>query len=135
MSDWSHKRVGYIAGLGRFGTHHLLITDKGCGGRIGSLITDADIPASPRPDHEYCLKLANRTCGKCVTKCVTRALTEEALDKHRCYEILLENMYVYQEVGMADVCAKCACAVPCSFHNPVKHQGKASGSRGEGGSA
>ncbi|MDY4971680.1 MAG: epoxyqueuosine reductase, partial [Lachnospiraceae bacterium] len=40
VSDWSHKSAAYVAGLGRFGVHHLLITDRGCCGRIGSIITD-----------------------------------------------------------------------------------------------
>ena len=53
MSDWSHKHVAYIAGLGRFGTHHLLITAKGCCGRFGSIVTNAKIPASPRSDTEF----------------------------------------------------------------------------------
>jgi len=27
ISDWSHKHIAYIAGLGKFGTHHLLIPE------------------------------------------------------------------------------------------------------------
>jgi hypothetical protein len=48
MSDWSHKHVAYIAGIGSFGHHHMLITDKGCCGRLGSVVTDAAIVPTPR---------------------------------------------------------------------------------------
>ena len=120
MSDWSHKHVGYIAGLGRFGLHHMLITEKGCNGRLGSLVTDAVIPATNRSDHEFCLVKAGKKCGKCVSRCVTGALTESGLDRQRCYGILLENMDVYAGEGMADVCGKCAGVVPCTYKNPAK---------------
>ena len=52
MSDWSHKHVAYIAGIGSFGHHHMLITDKGCCGRLGSVVTDAVIAPTPRQDRE-----------------------------------------------------------------------------------
>jgi hypothetical protein len=28
ISDWSHKHIGFIAGLGKFGLHQMLITKK-----------------------------------------------------------------------------------------------------------
>ncbi|MDB4444178.1 hypothetical protein N9174_02440 [bacterium] len=104
----------------RFGTHHLLITEKGCCGRLGSLITNAFIEASGRPDTEYCLRKYNKTCGVCVRKCVTGALKADTFDRHECYRILLENAEIHQSEGLADVCGKCISVVPCSFHNPVK---------------
>lgn len=120
MSDWSHKHVAYIAGLGKFGTHHLLITDKGCCGRLGSLITDAQIPATKRPETEYCLAKYNDSCRICVKKCAVDALRGDILDRHKCYDLLLENAEIYKSEGLADVCGKCSSVVPCSFKNPVK---------------
>ena len=119
VSDWSHKHVAYIAGLGRFGLHHMLITGEGCCGRLGSLITTAPIEATPRPVEEYCLYKHNHTCQVCVKRCVGAALTESGLDRHRCYAICLENAELHKEQGLADVCGKCVSMVPCSFENPV----------------
>ncbi|MBU1879679.1 MAG: epoxyqueuosine reductase, partial [Chloroflexi bacterium] len=53
-SVWSHKSVAYVAGLGEWGLHHMLITERGCAGRLGSLVIDAAIPPTPRPDSLYC---------------------------------------------------------------------------------
>lgn len=55
ISNWSHRHVAFIAGLGRFGLNNMLITDKGCCGRIGSLITSAMIEPDIRPNTESCL--------------------------------------------------------------------------------
>jgi len=53
---WSHKHLGYIAGLGRFGVNAQLITPSGCAGRLGSLVTEADFGDNPLVDQkELCL--------------------------------------------------------------------------------
>ncbi len=119
MSDWSHKHAAYIAGLGRFGLHRLLITEKGCCGRLGSLITDAVFQATSRPVVEFCLHTHNGSCRACVRKCVNGALTEMEFNRHQCYAMLLENAEHYAELGLADACGKCSCGVPCSTVNPV----------------
>ena len=120
MSDWSHKHIAYIAGLGKFGTHHLLITDKGCCGRFGSLITEAVIQPTKRSDGENCLYKHNTSCRLCIKKCVVGALNEDFFDRHTCYALLLENAEIHKKEGLADVCGKCTSVVPCSFINPVK---------------
>ena len=43
MARWSHKHLGHLSNLGRFGTHNMLITPAGCAGRMGSLVTEADL--------------------------------------------------------------------------------------------
>lgn len=40
MSEWSHRHAAYIAGLGIFGINNMLITNKGCVGRIPSFYED-----------------------------------------------------------------------------------------------
>lgn len=119
MSDWSHKHIAYIAGLGKFGTHHLLITAKGCAGRFGSLITGAEIAPTTRPHDEYCLARHDGTCQACIERCPSGALSAEALDRHRCYALCLENAELYRDEGLADVCGKCSVGVPCARDNPV----------------
>ena len=120
MADWSHKHIAYIAGLGTFGLHHMLITEKGCCGRFGSLVTDAVIEPTPRPAGEFCLGRHDGSCRVCIQKCPVGALSEEAYDRHKCYELLLENAEIYASEGLTDVCGKCTSVVPCSFTNPVK---------------
>ena len=53
VSNWSHRHIAFIAGLGRFGLNNMLITDKGCSGRIGSLITDLPVSPTPRAGDEH----------------------------------------------------------------------------------
>ena len=48
ISDWSHRHVAVIAGLGKFGLNNMLITDNGCCGRVGSFITDLKIEPTKR---------------------------------------------------------------------------------------
>lgn len=120
MSDWSHRHVAYIAGLGRFGLHNLMITAKGCAGRLGSVITNLEIPPTPRGREENCLYKAKGTCKKCVERCVTKALTAGSFDRHKCYELLLVNADRHPDLGLADACGKCAVNLPCTFTNPVR---------------
>ncbi len=119
VSDWSHKHVAYVAGLGAFGRHRLLITSEGCCGRLGSFITTAGIPPTQRKPDAACLNVYNGTCGVCMEKCLVGALRPDAFDRQACYNVLLENAKVYQSLGLADVCGKCCCVTPCSFKNPV----------------
>jgi len=117
---WSHKHVAFISGLGKFGLHQMLITEKGCCGRLGSLITNAKINPTKKSDKEFCLYKHDTTCKKCLEKCIFGALNINSYDRHKCYEICLLNAELYLELGIASVCGKCACGVPCSFKNPVK---------------
>ncbi|HBD64039.1 MAG TPA: (Fe-S)-binding protein, partial [Clostridiales bacterium] len=55
MSDWSHRHVAYVAGMGTFGINNMLITDKGCCGRIGTFITDVKLEPTGRKSSENCL--------------------------------------------------------------------------------
>ena len=121
-TGWSHKSVAAIAGLGSFGLHHMLITDAGCAGRLGSLVVDAVLKptSSPTDPHrERCLYFYDQSCTVCVDRCPVDALTETGMDKHRCHERLLLNAaYHFRELGLADVCGKCATG-PCAFQSAV----------------
>lgn len=119
MSQWSHKHVAYIAGLGKFGLHRMLITQRGCSGRLGSLVTDVYLEPTPRPEGEFCLYKHNGSCSLCVQRCPGGALTVDSYDRHKCYDICLENAQIHENIGLTDVCGKCCSSVPCSFRNPV----------------
>ena len=120
VSYWSHKHVAYIAGLGKFGLHKMIITEKGCCGRLGSLITSAKIKATNKTEKEYCLYFHNKSCKKCIDNCFYNILTFDSFDRHKCYDVCLENGRIYSHLGLSDMCGKCACGVPCSLKNPVE---------------
>ena len=70
VSLWSHKHLGHLSGLGRYGTNCQLITPAGCSGRIGSLVTDLDLGDHPLVSaEELCLIKAGKKCGKCIKAC------------------------------------------------------------------
>jgi epoxyqueuosine reductase QueG len=120
VSTWSHKHVSFIAGLGRFGLHHMLITRKGCCGRLGSLVISAELKPTKRPEKEFCLYKRNGSCVECVKRCIFGALTRYGLDKKKCYEVCLLNAHIHSDIGFCDVCGKCLCTVPCSFTAPAE---------------
>lgn len=114
VSRWSHKSAGYVAGLGTWGLHRMLITPAGCAGRFGSLTLDAAIPPTPRPEGEHCPWFRDGSCGACVRACPRGALREAGpgepnLDRWACYARLRE---VEARTG-ADACGKCAVG-PCA---------------------
>lgn len=120
MSNWSHRHVAYIAGLGNFGLNNMLITEKGCCGRIGTLVTTAPLVPTPRSGKPTCLYRHNGSCSLCVDSCVNGSLMEDGYNRHTCYDILLENADALAAIGLADVCGKCTVTLPCSLVNPVK---------------
>jgi epoxyqueuosine reductase QueG len=112
LSDWSHKHVAYIAGLGQFRLHQMLITAAGSCRRLGSLVTSARLEPTPRRAQPACLYPYDRSCAACVKRCPSGALRERACDRHACYALCLQNAEQYQRYGLADVCSKCVSAVP-----------------------
>lgn len=120
MSDWSHRHMAYAAGIGSFGVHNLLITAKGCSGRVGSLVTNLDLIPSPAQQGENCLTKVGQKCLKCVKRCAYDALHADRFDRHACYKQVLLNDRHHSDLPLTDVCGKCAAMVPCSVTNPVK---------------
>ncbi len=124
ISDWSHRHVAFVAGLGSFGLNNMLITESGCCGRIGSLVTSAFVEPDSRPTGEACLYRHDSSCRQCVERCINEALFEDNFYRHKCYEACLKNEKIFQHLGKADVCGKCLVGLPCSFINPVKQSAK-----------
>jgi epoxyqueuosine reductase len=119
VSRWSHKSVAVIAALGSFGLHQMVITDAGCAGRFGSLVLDAELPTTPIEPKERCLYFHDESCLECVMLCPVSALDPaEPLDKQGCYRHLLSVARKYQDLGLADVCGKCAIG-PCALESAV----------------
>lgn len=106
---WSHKSMAYVAGLGRFGLHKMLITQAGVAGRCCSMVISESVPPTPRPTEEFCLYFRNKSCGICVRKCPVGALTFDGLDKQRCWEHQKNKRDPDLERG----CGRCALG-PCA---------------------
>jgi len=119
LSDWSHRHVAYIAGLGRLGLNRWLITEEGCCGRLGSLVTAAFFSPSPRPKGEFCLTFAGHKCSACIAKCKYGGLFNDNFDRHACNRQLLKNDAFFSDLETSDVCGKCGCGLPCSDKNPA----------------
>ena len=120
VSRWSHKSVAVIAGLGSFGLHQMVITDAGCAGRFGSLVLDSPLPIDVAPARERCLYFHDGSCLECVLRCPVQALDASApLDKQRCYRRLLDVARQHEDLGLTDVCGKCAIG-PCSLTSAVQ---------------
>ncbi|KLU62706.1 epoxyqueuosine reductase [Peptococcaceae bacterium CEB3] len=120
ISDWSHKSVAYISGIGKFGLHHILITKSGCCGRLGSMVTDMELTPTTRTDEEYCLYKHNGTCKKCVKRCVNHAFQDSTsvFNRKKCNEQIYDKIIREYPIGIGDTCGKCMCGVPCSLVNP-----------------
>ena len=123
VSRWSHKHLGYLAGLGRFGVNAQLITPAGCTGRLGSLVTDADLGDSPLvDDRELCLHKNGHACLICVKRCPVGAVSTDGIDRQACWTRLQANRRELQALaGLGEathVCGKCQVVVPCSLGIP-----------------
>jgi epoxyqueuosine reductase len=124
MARWSHKHLAHLVNLGRFGVHHMLITTVGCAGRLGSLVSEADLGNHPLIEtDEACLLKAGKDCGKCIEACPVEALGEDDFKRRRCWDRLNDNRrrleYLSDLPESTHVCGKCAAMMPCSFNNPV----------------
>lgn len=120
INDWSHKHVAYIAGLGKFGINHVLITNEGCCGYLGTFVTNLKIEPTERKDIEYCLYKSSNTCKKCIDRCVNGALKIDSFNRNKCFEACISNAKKYIDIGSCTVCGKCLVDLPCSLKNPVK---------------
>ncbi|MBC2723477.1 epoxyqueuosine reductase [Desulfosporosinus sp.] len=124
ISDWSHRHVAYIAGIGKFGIHNMFITRSGCCGRLGSVVTNLALLPTPRTEDEYCLYKYNGTCKKCVERCVNNAFqigTDQLFcDRTRCNQQIYDKLVPVYPIGIGDTCGKCMCGVPCSLVSPTE---------------
>ncbi len=124
MSRWSHKHIGYISGLGRFGVNAQFITPSGCTGRLGSVITNADLGNTPLVvEKELCLHKNGHKCLVCVRRCPVEAISATTgIDRKKCWERLKSNLGNTEELANLEktthVCGKCQVIVPCSFKIP-----------------
>ncbi len=122
MATWSHRHAAYICGLGTFGRSNLLITPAGCAGRVGTVVLDFPLKASPRPAEEHCLHRRGLPCSVCLDRCPVGAISPGGFDRHRCYEHLQEAEDMYPDITSAAACGKCSLG-PCASRIPGGRRG------------
>jgi len=119
MSRWSHKHLGHLAGLGRFGINAQLITPEGCAGRLGSLVTETDLGDHPLMGNiEPCRYKRGEDCLQCVKACPVNAVTLTGIDRDRCYRRIKTAQKAAHLADLpeyTETCGKCQALLPCSF--------------------
>ena len=108
-SNWSERHVAYICGIGTFGLSRGLITAKGIGGRIISLVTTAPFEINQRlytKHDEYCIQ-----CGACIRNCPAGAISAEKGKAHPPCSAFLDR--VMEQCRPRYGCGKCQVKVPC----------------------
>jgi epoxyqueuosine reductase QueG len=120
ISNWSHRHIAYIAGIGTFGINNMLITNNGCCGRFGSIIINYKLEKYKETVEikEKCLNKLYGSCGICQKKCIMQAYENNNFNRKKCYKKCLENSAYYKNIGYADVCGKCLVGLPCSIKDP-----------------
>lgn len=123
-SHWSERHVAFTAGLGTFGLSAGLITKRGIAMRIGSIVTDLELPPSVRSYGDDPFAWCTR-CGACARRCPAHAIgpRQEDRDKKGCCEYILQHVVPGREktYGWMDLslgCGLCQANVPCEFSRP-----------------
>lgn len=91
IAFFSHRHAAYLAGLGTFGVHNMLLTPRyGPRVRFGSVFTMANLPSDAMIRDELCTH-----CMHCVACCPAQALSEGEYpailtDKQACVDHSME---------------------------------------------
>lgn len=86
------RAAAHRAGIGWWGRNsNLLIPGAGSWFVLGSIVTDAELPADGEPVPDGC-----RTCTRCVTACPTAAIVDDGvIDARRCLAWLVQDTGVF----------------------------------------
>lgn len=133
-ANWSERHIAYAAGLGTFSLNAGLITSKGIAHRCGSILTELSLTPTPRtyPDHlHYCLFYREGTCGKCIDRCPSGALSRNGNNKVKCFmhiyrrapSVLMEKYGLAPEACRIGSCGLCQTKVPCEACIPAGKEG------------
>ncbi|MCL1978747.1 MAG: 4Fe-4S binding protein [Methanomassiliicoccaceae archaeon] len=115
-SNWSERHVAFACGLGTFGLSKGIITEKGMCGRLGSIITELELPKDVRPYrevYEYCTM-----CGACAAHCPAHAISVLEGKKHPPCSDFLDRTKEVEKTRYG--CGKCQVKVPCESRIPKK---------------
>lgn len=112
--SWSNRHAIYAAGLGTFGMHRHIITEKGCCGTTASFITDVELRPTERKYsdvYEWCLR-----CGECSARCPGGAIPPDGLRNLK--KCSAHGGAVRETYG--GFCGKCLTKIPCESCAPAK---------------
>jgi epoxyqueuosine reductase len=123
-SPWSHRHMAYAAGLGSFGIHDFLITEKGSAHRAASFVVNLKLKPNrerTKDIHANCLHYQGIKCLRCKSRCPVGAISEEkAHDKEACMRRVASStkycnsnyhIFIYG-------CGLCATGTPCESGIP-----------------
>jgi epoxyqueuosine reductase QueG len=114
-SNWSERHTAFIAGLGTISLNRSLITKAGAAGRLGSVITNLELPPTKRYYHKFDENCSH--CNVCIKRCPAGAINADGKD-HAICDAFLET--IRQQFTPRYGCGKCQTAVPCEQGIPKK---------------
>ncbi len=125
-STWSQRHAAYAAGLGTFGAHDFLITEKGCAHIVGSIVVNLRLKARMKRNddiHAHCLHFQGKKCLRCAAKCPVGAIQGNGSNiqkKEKCSQHLSRTLWHCNRKYHIFIygCGLCSCGVPCSFSIP-----------------
>lgn len=115
-SNWSERHIAYASGLGTFGLSKGIITKKGTCGRLGSILTELDLPKDSRDyndTYEYCTM-----CGECIDRCPAHAISFKDGKNHMPCDVFSAS--IKNKHKPRHGCGKCQVSVPCESRIPAK---------------
>jgi len=124
-SNWSERHSAYVAGLGTFCLSYALITEKGCAGRYGTVVTDLEVEPTrcTLGLRDNCLYDEEATCGLCMPRCPAGAITPQKKDHTKCLEFILNKIVPAHGPSFnifVGGCGLCQTRIPCSHKIPTK---------------
>ena len=137
---WSERHAAFVAGLGTFGLSGGLITSRGVAHRLGSVVSEAEIPSTSRPYGDepfaWCLRVSQGKCGKCIHRCPVNSIgeTPDAREKELCRKHVRDVIAPWAKDAFgweapSYGCGLCQTAVPCESRNPCEPKQDAPESR------
>jgi epoxyqueuosine reductase len=121
--SWSERHAAFVAGIGTFGIHGALITEKGCSGRIGSVITDLELAPTPRPYtgiYDYCPYPDSGKCGACIPRCPVNAIAAAGRNDRQCIEHGRDTVGDHFRPWGYHSCGHCLTWLPCVDRTPPR---------------
>jgi epoxyqueuosine reductase len=119
-ANWSERHIAYACGLGTFGLHRGLITQKGAAHRLMSLVVNTACDgygAMVENPFASCLYLSQKKCGACIKRCPAGAISTNGHDLQKCRDYSYGKMQAIsqEKIGHATGgCALCMTGVPCA---------------------
>jgi len=117
---WSERHAAFAAGLGTFGLHQNFISERGCLGRLCSVVTTLKLLPTERKytdAYGYCLYALDGSCHACIKRCPTGAVTDVGKVPGLCETHGNREHFKDWNYGS---CGHCSTLIPCSREIPAR---------------